>query len=53
MGCFWHGCAEHGHVPQRNRQYWGNKIKRNIERDRHNDALLVQAGMDGRPRVGA
>lgn len=33
-GCFWHGCKKHHRVPQQNRRYWEDKIKRNIKRDK-------------------
>lgn len=32
--CFWHGCPLHGRIPKSNVDYWNNKIKRNIERDK-------------------
>lgn len=31
--CFWHGCPRHCRLPKSNREYWGNKIKRNRARD--------------------
>jgi len=31
--CFWHGCSIHCRYPKTNKQFWENKIKRNIERD--------------------
>jgi DNA mismatch endonuclease (patch repair protein) len=31
-GCFWHGCPDHCRIPQTNREYWQNKITRNMER---------------------
>lgn len=43
-GCFWHGCPEHGHIPQKNTHYWAPKIARNIERDREQEARLTAAG---------
>ena len=41
-GCFWHGdsCPRGKRVPKENREYWVNKIKRNVERDRKNQKLL-------------
>lgn len=33
-GCFWHGCPKHMRIPLSNREYWRNKIARNIARDR-------------------
>ncbi|MGF7534725.1 very short patch repair endonuclease [Bacillus mexicanus] len=32
--CFWHGCPLHGRIPKSNVEFWNNKIKRNIERDK-------------------
>ena len=32
--CFWHGCKKHLRIPEQNKKYWKNKIKRNIERDK-------------------
>lgn len=42
-GCFWHCCPEHGRTPKANTDYWGPKLARNRERDRHDTALLRQA----------
>jgi DNA mismatch endonuclease (patch repair protein) len=33
-GCFWHGCKKHHRMPNQNRKYWSEKIKRNIQRDK-------------------
>lgn len=33
-GCFWHGCPKHCRMPSSNRDYWEQKIKRNVQRDR-------------------
>ena len=43
-GCYWHGCPKHGTRPRTNSGYWSAKIARNIERDRRNDAALMDAG---------
>jgi DNA mismatch endonuclease (patch repair protein) len=43
-GCFWHSCPEHGRTPKANRGYWEPKLARNVERDRSNDAALVDHG---------
>jgi DNA mismatch endonuclease (patch repair protein) len=32
-GCFWHGCSQHYKKPKSNRDYWKNKIRKNMERD--------------------
>lgn len=31
--CFWHNCPIHGHVPQKNREYWESKLGKNLKRD--------------------
>ena len=41
-GCFWHGhtCKRGDRMPKQNREYWKQKIIRNIERDKkHRDKL--------------
>ena len=45
-GCFWHGhtCARGARIPQNNRQYWVQKIQRNVIRDRKNRAALKKLG---------
>jgi DNA mismatch endonuclease (patch repair protein) len=43
-GCFWHGCADHGHVPAANAAYWKPKLERNVARDRSVDEGLRTAG---------
>ena len=43
-GCFWHLCPEHGQIPKANRAYWEPKLVRNVERDRRNDATLIEDG---------
>ncbi len=45
-GCFWHGCPEHQHVPQRNRDYWVPKLEANTARDRRVDAALIGGGWE-------
>ena len=52
-GCFWHGhgvkeslvqgssCCK---IPQTNREFWVNKIKRNMERDQKNYRVLQENG---------
>jgi DNA mismatch endonuclease Vsr len=45
-GCFWHqhpGCR-HAHLPRARRDYWTQKLGRNIERDRENERRLEEAG---------
>jgi DNA mismatch endonuclease (patch repair protein) len=43
-GCFWHGCPTHGTWPKANAAWWRQKIEENIRRDRHTDAVLLDAG---------
>lgn len=43
-GCFWHGCEKCYRPPKSNKKYWVPKIKRNIERDREQDAYLKKNG---------
>jgi DNA mismatch endonuclease, patch repair protein len=43
-GCFWHGCAMHGHIPLRNESFWSAKIIRNKQRDAEVDQSLIEAG---------
>lgn len=43
-GCFWHLCPEHGNVPKANRDWWQEKLERNVRRDRDTDAQLLDAG---------
>jgi DNA mismatch endonuclease (patch repair protein) len=43
-GCFWHGCPQHGELPRANRAFWEEKLRRNAERDRRQDAALSAAG---------
>ena len=43
-GCFWHGHKCQKHVPETNAEFWQDKIRRNRERDAHNQAMLQAAG---------
>jgi DNA mismatch endonuclease (patch repair protein) len=43
-GCFWHSCPDHGILPKSNRDWWRNKLERNVERDREKDAQLAKMG---------
>ena len=43
-GCFWHQCPEHATMPKANRDFWEPKLRRNVERDRENDAALEAMG---------
>lgn len=43
-GCFWHGHVGCYKKPTNNKKFWKEKIKRNIERDRINIAVLRKSG---------
>jgi DNA mismatch endonuclease, patch repair protein len=43
-GCFWHACPDHGVLPKNNREWWQNKLSRNVTRDREKDAQLDRMG---------
>lgn len=43
-GCQWHGCPEHYVYPRTNREFWGNKLKKNVERDIAQTGALRSAG---------
>lgn len=45
-GCFWHGhdCARGARVPVQNRDYWTQKVARNVERDRSAQSALQRLG---------
>ena len=43
-GCFWHRCPRHGVLPKANRDWWREKLDRNVERDRRKDGELEDLG---------
>ena len=43
-GCYWHGCPQHGRVPEDNRAYWAPKLERNKTRDRRVKRELRKQG---------
>lgn len=43
-GCFWHGHEGCCKIPQSNRDFWVNKIRRNQERDQQNYQILQENG---------
>ena len=43
-GCFWHRCPEHGVLPKANRDWWREKLDRNVIRDRLKDDQLASLG---------
>ncbi|MCY8516674.1 very short patch repair endonuclease [Bacillus atrophaeus] len=42
--CFWHGCPLHGRIPKSNVEFWNNKIKHNIERDKSINQYYTRKG---------
>lgn len=43
-GCFWHGCPQHSTIPKNNRDFWAQKLRRNIERDAESTQWLEVQG---------
>jgi DNA mismatch endonuclease (patch repair protein) len=43
-GCQWHGCPEHYVFPRTNQVFWGEKLKKNVERDISQTRALRDAG---------
>ncbi len=43
-GCFWHGCPDHYRAPAANKQFWADKIARNMARDTQTARHLAEAG---------
>ena len=43
-GCFWHGCPHHGVRPKTNRQFWADKLKKNLKRDERTNRELREIG---------
>jgi DNA mismatch endonuclease (patch repair protein) len=43
-GCFWHACPEHFVMPKNNRDWWRDKLERNVARDRRKDQELTELG---------
>ena len=43
-GCFWHGCPQHGTWPRSNAEWWRNKIRINVDRDREVSKRLAANG---------
>ncbi len=43
-GCFWHRCSLHCQMPANNREFWEQKLSRNVQRDRLVDRELRKAG---------
>lgn len=47
-GCFWHhhSVCGRGRIPAANREFWADKLQRNIERDRRKVSELQELGYD-------
>jgi DNA mismatch endonuclease (patch repair protein) len=47
-GCFWHHHPEchRGRIPFRNREFWREKLQKNVERDRRKTRDLDELGFD-------
>lgn len=43
-GCFWHCCPDHQTWPKTNSDWWADKLRRNVARDRETDDQLSAAG---------
>ena len=43
-GCFWHGCPIHYTVPKSQAEFWAQKLRANVERDRRQTLALELAG---------
>lgn len=43
-GCFWHGCPEHYVRPRNRPDFWSQKLRENLSRDRRQTAALETAG---------
>ena len=43
-GCFWHGHPRKCRIPQANREYWIEKISRNVKRDKLVSRILRKKG---------
>lgn len=43
-GCFWHACPDHCVSPKNNRDWWKNKLERNVARDREKNTQLDLMG---------
>ena len=43
-GCFWHACPEHATTPATRKQWWSEKLRRNVDRDRDTDRGLAEQG---------
>jgi DNA mismatch endonuclease (patch repair protein) len=45
-GCFWHKCPIHFQEPDTRKEFWINKINRNVERDKEINRRLEEIGWE-------
>ena len=43
-GCFWHGCKKCYVAPSSNKEFWVNKLEKNVVRDKKNINVLRKHG---------
>jgi DNA mismatch endonuclease, patch repair protein len=44
-GCFWHGhSCKAGKLPETRKEFWEEKLRSNVERDKINQAKLIELG---------
>lgn len=43
-GCFWHRCPLHATFPKANGEWWAEKLRANVERDRRTSGALRARG---------
>jgi len=43
-GCQWHGCPTHYVFPRTNREFWAEKLRKNVERDVRQTQVLRSVG---------
>ncbi len=43
-GCFWHGCPEHYVRPRSRNDFWDQKLRENVDRDRRQTLRLLDEG---------
>jgi len=43
-GCFWHACPDHATTPGTRKEWWTEKLRKNVERDRDTDRRLLRGG---------
>jgi DNA mismatch endonuclease (patch repair protein) len=43
-GCFWHGCPEHYVRPRTSKDFWDDKLRENVDRDRRQTLALEREG---------